>query len=209
MPGNDWTELFIKRHSLAHRLSDNVRSSHLQISSDAIELYFRNLSETLEGIPERNIFNYDETNVTDDPSQKKCVVRRGLARTERKAEHSKQSVSIMFSGNAVREYLPPMVVYKVKNVYKGWMIGGPKGTIYDFTPSGWFDMKTFEKWFFEIFLKLSDKLGSPKVIIGDNLGCHFSCKVIETCLQKDIRFITLVPNTIHLCQPLDLAVFRP
>ena len=52
-------------------------------------------------------------------------------------------------------------------------------------------------------------MGGPKVIIGDNLGCHFSCKVIETCLQKDIRFITLVPNTIHLCQPLDLAVFRP
>ena len=174
-----------------------------------MELYFQNLSETLQGIPERNIFNYDETNVTDDPSRKKCVVRRGLARIEQKAEHSKQSISIMFSGNAVGEYLPPMVVYKAKNVYEGWMIGGPKGTIYDSTPSGWFDMKTFEKWFFEIFLKSTNKLGGPKVIIGDNLGCHFSVKVIETCLQKDIRFITLVPNTTHLCQPLDLAVFRP
>ena len=95
MPGSDWTELFIKRHSLAQRLSDNVRSSRLQISSDAIELYFQNLSETLEGIPERNIFSYDETNVADDPSQKKCVVHRGLARIKRKAEYSKQSVSII------------------------------------------------------------------------------------------------------------------
>ena len=95
MPRNDWTELFIKRHSLAQRLSDNVRSSRLQISSDAIKLYFQNLSETLEGIPERNIFNYDETNVTDDPSQKKCVVHRGLARIKRKAEYSKQSLSII------------------------------------------------------------------------------------------------------------------
>ena len=42
----------------------------------------------------------------------------------------------MFSRNAVGEYLPPMVVYKAKNVYKG--------TIYDSTPSGWFDMKTFD-----------------------------------------------------------------
>ena len=70
-------------------------------------------------------------------------------------------------------------------------------------------MKTFEKWFFEIFLKSTDKLGGPKVIIGDNLGCHFSAKVIKTCLQKDIRFIMLGPNTTHLCQPLVLAVFRP
>ena len=209
MPGNDWAELFIKRYNLTQRLADNVRSSRLQISTDAMELYFQNLSETLQGIPERNIFNYDETNVTDDPSQKKCVVCRGLTRIEQKAEHSKQSISIMFSGNAVGEYLPPMVVYKAKNVYEGWMIGGPKGTIYDSTPSGWFDMKTFEKWFFEIFLKSTNKLGGPKVIIMDNLGCHFSVKVIETCLQKDIRFIRLVPNTTHLCQPLDLAVFRP
>ena len=82
MPGNDWAELFIKRHSLTQRLADNVCLSRLQISCDAIELYFQNLSETLEGIPERNIFNYDETNVTDDPSQKKCVVCRGLARIE-------------------------------------------------------------------------------------------------------------------------------
>ena len=78
MPGNDWAELFIKRHSLTQRLAGNVRSSRLQISSDAIELHFQNLSKTLEGISERNIFNYGETNVTNDPSRKKCVVRRGL-----------------------------------------------------------------------------------------------------------------------------------
>ena len=72
-------------------------------------------------------------------------MQRGLARIEQKAEHSKQLISIMFSGNAVREYLPPMVVYKAKNVYEGWMIEGPKGVIYDSTPSTWFHMKTFEK----------------------------------------------------------------
>ena len=27
--------------------------------------------------------------------------------------------------------------------------------------------------------------------------------------QKDIRFITLVPNSTHICQPLDLPVFWP
>ena len=101
MPGNDWAELFIKQHSLTQRLADNIRSSHLQVSRDVIEVYFQNLSEALERIPETNIFNFDETNVTDDPSRKKCIVQRGLARI---AEHSKQSVSIMFSGNAVRQY---------------------------------------------------------------------------------------------------------
>ena len=39
---------FSLNDSLTQRLADNVRSSRLQISSDAIELYFQNLSETLE-----------------------------------------------------------------------------------------------------------------------------------------------------------------
>ena len=161
----------------------------------------------LEGISETNIFNYDKKNVTDDPSQKKCTVQSRLVRIEQKAEHSKQSVSIMFSGNAVGEYLPPMVVYKAKNVYEGWMVGGPKGTIYDSTPSGWFDMKPFKKQFCEIFLKSSEKLRSPKVITGDNLGCHFSPNIIETCLEKDISFITLVLNTTSLMPAISPGSF--
>ena len=46
------------------------------------------------------------------------------------------------------------------------------------------------------------------VLIGDNLGFHFSPKVIDACVQNDIIFICLPPNTTHLCQPLDVAGFR-
>ena len=107
-------------HSLTQRLADNIRSSHLQVSRDVIEVYFQNLSEALERIPETNIFNFDETNVTDDPSRKKCIVQRGLARI---AEHSKQSVSIMFSGNAVGQYwFTRQKMYK-----KGGWLGAQKG----------------------------------------------------------------------------------
>ena len=46
-------------------------------------------------------------------------------------------------------------------------------------------------------------------MIGDNLGCHFSPKVVDSCLEHGIRFVTLLPNSTHICQPLDVAVFRP
>ena len=84
MPGNDWAELFIKQHNLTQRLADNVCSSRLQISSDAMELYFQNLSEALEGIPERNIFNYDETNVTDIHHRKSALSVGGLPELNKK-----------------------------------------------------------------------------------------------------------------------------
>ena len=124
-------------------------------------------------------------------------------------KHSKQSISIMFCGSPEGTYLLPMVVYRAQNVYGNWIEGGPRGTIYDCTKSGWFDSVTFEKWFFKIFLPNACALSGPVALIGDNLGSHFSKAVVDACLQNNVMFITLALNSMHLTQPLDVAVFRP
>ena len=151
------------------------------MSLDAINQYFDNLNQTLDGIPPENIFNHDETNITDDPGAKKVVVQNGYNRVEQKIEHSKQPISLMFCGSATGEYLPPMFVCKAENVYQNWTQGGPTGAVYDATPSGWFDSRTFENWFSTLFVphlaKLS--LSGPKVIVGDKLRSHFSVKEIS------------------------------
>ena len=94
-----------------------------------------------------------------------------------------------------------MVVYQAQNVYGNWIEGGPRGTIYDCTTSGWFDSVTFEKWFFKKILPNACALNGPVALIGDNLGSHFSKAVVDACLQNNM-FITLVPNSTHLTQPL-------
>ena len=71
------------------------------------------------------------------------------------------------------------------------------------------DPRPFEVWFFKQFLHLIEEhLKGPTVLIGDNLGSHFSTSVIQECMARDIFFIYLSPNTTHLCQLLDVAVFR-
>ena len=87
--------------------------------------------------------------------------------------------------------------------------GGPQGAVYDATPSGWFDSRTFENWFTKVFLANTQHKPGTKVMIDDNLPSHFSAKVIDLANQNDIKFVTLPSNTTHLCQPLDVAVFRP
>ena len=54
---------------------------------------------------------------------------------EKKAEHSKQSVSVLHCGSATGKYLPPMVVYKAKYLYSNWSEGGPDGAAYEVTDS--------------------------------------------------------------------------
>ena len=75
----------------------------------------------------------------------------------------------MFCGSAAGAYLPPMAVYKAQNIYTNWRIGGPEGTVYDATKSGWFDSRTFEIWFMNVFLPNISKLSGPKLLIGDNV----------------------------------------
>ena len=211
LPGKDWLTKFMKRNNLTKRVADNIRRSRVTaMNPGKVNSYFDYLERELLGLPPTNIFNYDETNLTDDPGSKTVIVSRGRRRIQSIMEHSKQSTSVMFSGNAAGDYLPAMVVYKTASceTYEGWCQDGPTDAVYDSTESGWFDSRTFCRWFFEIFLPHTCQLEGPVAIIGDNLPSHFSLSVITATLEHKIRFITLIPSSTHLCQPLDVAVFR-
>ena len=57
------------------------------------------------------------------------------------------AVSTMWCGSAAGDMLPPMVIYKAKNLYSGWTNGGVLDLVYSTTESGWFDSRTFHLWF--------------------------------------------------------------
>ena len=121
MPGNDWLRGFIKCHNLTKRITDNVKVARAEVNHEIISSYFDDLEQWLKDVPPSNIYNYDETNTSDDPGAKLVITRRGRNRTERKTQHSKSSVSVMFVGNAAGEFLRSMVVYKSESIYKEWV----------------------------------------------------------------------------------------
>ena len=63
------------------------------MSEDVINDYFNHLEETLKDVPASNLFNYDETNVTDDPGSKQVITHCGRNRVERKVHHSVISIN--------------------------------------------------------------------------------------------------------------------
>lgn len=212
MPGEEWTKLFLNRNKneIKIRFSENVKRCRAAVSTDTIKSYFEELNVSLNGVLPDAILNYDETNMADDPGKKKVIVRRNCKHPERIIDYSKSSTSVMFAGTASGYCLPPYIVYKSEQLYHTWIEGGPKGAHYNCSRSGWFEGTIFEDWFYSTALPYLKKLGDrPKVIIGDNLASHISVKVIEECEQNNIRFVLLPPNATHLCQPLDVAFFRP
>lgn len=210
IPGSDWMKNFIKRHpELSVRFAENVKRTRAAVDENMLRSFFENLESEIADVAPTNLWNFDETNLTDDPGKKKVLVKKGCKYPELIRNASKTSVSIMFSGNAAGELLPPYVVYRATNMWSTWKENGPKGCRYNASPSGWFDANIFNDWLeFQMIPRLK-KLQGKKVLLCDNLSSHITVNALQLCRNNDIHLICLPPNSTHLTQPLDVAFFRP
>lgn len=136
-PSLEWAERFIDRHKqqLTERVCQNIKLSRAGLTVETMNVYFDNLTASLtlpDGsvVPPERIFNYDETNLSDDPGVKRCIFKRGVKYPERVRDSSKACTSMMFCGSAAGQMLPPYVVYKSIHLYDTWMVGGPANTRY-------------------------------------------------------------------------------
>ncbi|XP_047137741.1 uncharacterized protein LOC124814272 isoform X1 [Hydra vulgaris] len=116
-PGPDLVNSFLQRHpQRTSKFVPNLKKSLAIVNEGILKDYIQQLSITVQNVPLSNIYNYDETNLTDDPGSKKCLVKRGNKYPANIRNTSKTSISIMISGNAAGEVLPPFVVYKAVNL---------------------------------------------------------------------------------------------
>lgn len=210
LPGSDWLKRFFRDHpDISVRVAQNVKRVRAGVSHETLRTYMEHLEQEINGVPPSNIWNYDESNLTDNPGNKKAICRRGMKYPDRICNFSKTSTSVMFCGSAEGKFLPPYIVFKAEHMWSSWIENGPNGARYNRSKSGWFDSAIFEDWFHSLFLPAVRHLQGPIVLIGDNLASHISVAVLKTCEEKNIKFICLPPNSTHIAQPLDVAVFAP
>lgn len=211
LPGRDFVYSFLNRHKaeLSQRLCQNIKRVRASVSPETINEYFDRLEAEIKDVPSSNIINYDETNLSDDPGKHKVITKRGCKYPERVMNSTKSSISVMFSAAGDGHLLPPYVVYKSLHLYESWREGGPDGSRYNRTKSGWFDNFCFSDYVETIALPYLRRLPGKKYMIGDNLSSHLSLDLIKKCAENDVHFIFLPANSTHLTQPLDVAFFRP
>jgi hypothetical protein len=201
---------FLARHKeLSFRKANNIKRSRAMVSREEVEKFFEHFSKTVEGVPASNIWNFDETNFKDDPGSEKALFRKGTKYAERVMNSTKSAVTVMFCGSAKGATMPPYIVYKAMNLYDSWTRGGPKGTRFNTSKSGWFDSCIFRDWFKNLALPILKRQVGKKVIVCDNLASHISESVIALCRENDIEFVCLPPNATDKLQPLDVGLFAP
>nr|CAI5830701.1 unnamed protein product [Callosobruchus analis] len=67
----DWAYSLLKRHKhkYSKRIATNVRRARAVLSRSVVDDHFSYLEVILKDIPPSNMFNYDESNISDDPGK--------------------------------------------------------------------------------------------------------------------------------------------
>ncbi|CAB3251769.1 unnamed protein product [Arctia plantaginis] len=211
LPGKWWVKNFLTRlkEMLTERAVQNIKRVRASTNTGDFENYFENLRNSLANLPSKNILNYDETNLSDNPGSTKCIFKRKVKYPERIMNSSKGNISIMFAATADGTLLPTYTVYKAEHLWTTWCENGPDNARYNRSKSGWFDSTVFQDWFNSVIIPWANKLDGPKLIIGDNLSSHLNVDIVRKCEERNIRFTFLPPNSTHISQPLDVAFFGP
>lgn len=58
---------------MSNRTTQNIKKVRAEKTIREIEAYFGNLDETLKHDPPKNILNYDDTNLSDNPGDTKFI----------------------------------------------------------------------------------------------------------------------------------------
>ena len=70
MPGKDFISGFLKRHrELTIRTANLIKPSRAMLSADIVNEFFDLYEVAAAGVPPANVYNYDETNLRDNPGK--------------------------------------------------------------------------------------------------------------------------------------------
>jgi hypothetical protein len=104
--------------------------------------------------------------------------------------------------------VPPHFIFIGKNrIGENILTGAPSSSAVSVSESGWMSEELFYCWI--QFFARSIPPKRPAILIVDNHESRFSLRVIEFCIQDNIRLVLLPPNATHIMQVGDVAVHAP
>ncbi|CAF3903029.1 unnamed protein product [Rotaria sp. Silwood1] len=155
------------------------------------------------------IYKCDETGFSDETSCEMIVVSHETKHAyEQSGGSEKNFTTSLICGNAAGEILPPFIIYPAKILNPQWTFGGPPGSSFAVSDSGWITKSLFSEWF-NRFVEHTRNVSKPILLIMDNHACHISIEVIEVAKQNQILLLLLLlpPSCTHALQPLDTVTF--
>lgn len=219
-PGDKWFKLFQHRNpEVAPRLSQNLTHSRAAVTEESIRTWFKEIKNELkennqEAVLEdaMRIFNADETAIFLSPKGQRVLVRRGEKTVYSFTNNDdKECVTLLLTANSLGTIAPPMVIFKYDRVPSTVVNEMPQNWSLGRSDSGWMTGQTFYEYIANIFHPwlIQNQIELPVLLFVDGHSSHLTYSLSEFCSQNGIIIAALLPNSTHILQPLDVAVFRP
>ena len=129
----------------------------------------------------------------------KRVVKKGTKHVLVYGTGVKTQITILACANAAGYAIPPLVVYKRKNLVKALLQGEVEGTMYGLSPSGWMDGEIFADWLEHHFL-LYAPASRPLLLLLDGHSSHYMADVVHMAASKGVilfclrQILHMLPN---------------
>lgn len=213
--GKDWFYGFLKRNpEISVRVPEATRSVSkiTAFNQTEMEIFFKNLIHLLENhtiLPHR-IFNVDETGVTTVHKPGKILAPKGKKQVDAATSwESGKNITVCCCMSATGQFIPPLFIFPRIRMTPALERGGPPGSIYRCSKSGWMIEKLFLDWLKHFVEHTKPTLEDVVLLILDNHVSHISLDIYEFCRQNGVLMLSLPPHTSHRTQPLDLTFFGP
>ena len=213
-PCYTWWLGFKERHPQAvklHKPDSLDRGRALYSTVNNLRYYLQLLKRTLEGNfldRPQDIYNCDETIVDLNKSSQKVVVPRRFKTSHSRQVTSSEHVTIHCCISAAGNAIPPFIIFKSAFPGGNYTNGGPDNALYGKQETGFMDGELFMRWLTKLFIPHA--LPTPErsvLLLVEGHSSHCTPDVINTA-RDNITLLALAPHTTHLCQPLDVAVYK-
>ncbi|APA15885.1 hypothetical protein sscle_15g106550 [Sclerotinia sclerotiorum 1980 UF-70] len=215
--GHEWVPRFIKRHPhltvVIGRRIESVRmdGATRETCSTWFDVYQKAIQDY--GIEKKDEYNMDESGHSIGTMESTRIIIDSTLRTKHQAHPGHQEwISIVECICADGSILPPLGIFKGKNVLQNWIPKEVLGSwFFSANTKGWTSNLHGLEWLKRVFEPATRAKadGKYRLLICDGHDSHISGSFIAHCLQNRIVLLILPPHTSHLLQPLDVAVFDP
>lgn len=218
-PGKKWLTLFLKRHvEVTKRNAEIISKARASVKEEDIRTWFLQLKQHLKeedasdilNDPSR-IFNADETGVQTCPKTGLILGPKNYKDTYSIAcGKEKESITVLCNFSADGTDVPPYIVYPYKRIPRDVAESVPDDWSIGRSDSGWMVSTTFFAYMHIFYDWLVEKkIKFPVLLFLDGHKSHINKDMSEFCEQKQILLFALYPNSTHMLQPCDVAIFRP
>lgn len=219
-PGRKWYDSFMKRHPiLSARVAQNLTPAREKVSEQQLREWFQEIDSYLKSKnlfeitndPTR-VFNSDESAFFLQPKADKVLARKGDKSVYNAGTNDeKENLTVLVTANAAGEFAPPMIIFKYERIPSNIALSINKSWGLGRSESGWMCGATFFEYVTNVFVPWleSQKIKRPILMFIDGHVSHMTLHLSQYCSRNGIELFSLYPNSTHLTQPMDVAVFKP